>query len=201
MVLSFLKNFRIADKDISKTIFCLGDWNNFGHGMKGNVCTKGSGFLDILRRWGIQCFYVWEARTSKMCSNCMDRDGEMKYCRKVYSPKLRRKRQPLRETGKQSCHGLLRCTRCHTMWNRDYNAARNIWMLAYFAIKGTEHNEPGITPGQRCRPPFLRVIRAPTAAAAAANLAAAAAGPVIQAVVDDSDDDLEDELIVDMDGL
>ena len=202
MVLAFIKNWGLTLADIPSTVLVVGDWNNAGKGMKGNVCSKGSGLLDIFRRWGLQCFYVWEARTSKMCSNCQHRDGEMKYCKKVYSPLLRRKRQPLSGTGKQSCHGLLRCVLCRTMWNRDVNAARNIWRLAYFAIMGTLYDEAGITPGQRRRPPYLRVI--PAAAAAAATAAAqlaAAAGPVTQAVDDDSSDNDEDELIADEDNL
>jgi hypothetical protein len=32
------------------------------------------------------------------------------------------------------CHGLVRCNSCDTLWNRDVNAANNIWKIAMAAI-------------------------------------------------------------------
>ena len=33
-------------------------------------------------------------------------------------------------------HGLTRCDRCQRLWNRDVNAACNIWKLAHCALVG-----------------------------------------------------------------
>lgn len=34
------------------------------------------------------------------------------------------------------CHGLVKCTRCHRLWNRDPNAASNIWVAGNAAVNG-----------------------------------------------------------------
>jgi hypothetical protein len=95
----------------------------------------------------------------------------------VYNPLLRRKRQKLLKTRKDKCHGLVQCTKCDTRWNRDVNAARNIWRLAYCAIRGD------------CVPQYLQ--RQPAAAPAAAPAAPAVGAAAI--VADDSSIDPFDE--------
>ena len=36
------------------------------------------------------------------------------------------------------CHGLVRCNNCGRLWNRDRNAASNIWKIARNAINGQD---------------------------------------------------------------
>ncbi len=155
MVLAFMKARRIELVDISKYPLIFGDWGMFGKAQSGNHSTKGSGLMDIFRRWGFWCFYVWEFRTSLSCSNCKTRNATTKYCKKVFDPKRRRNRQPLRGTVPRTCHGLVKCTECKETWNRDLNGARNIWRVVYNAIKG-KNNEVGVTDGNKYRPADLR---------------------------------------------
>ncbi len=64
-------------------------------------------------------YLVDEFRTSCRCSAC---GGEWKTFRVCESDSPR----PYR-TGRILSHGLVRCNTCSTMWNRDTNAASNIW--------------------------------------------------------------------------
>ena len=36
------------------------------------------------------------------------------------------------------CHGLVKCKECHVLWNRDVNAASNIYKIAKNALNGLE---------------------------------------------------------------
>ena len=38
-------------------------------------------------------------------------------------------------------HGLVKCKTCSRLWNRDTNAASNIWKIAMSAIRGEERPE------------------------------------------------------------
>ena len=154
MIIGWMKTRGILPADTGKCVLTFGDWGN-SRALKGNHCTKGKGLMDIFRRWGFWCFYVWEFRTSLSCSNCKMRAATTEYCKRVSDPKLRRKRQRLLGTSRRFCHGLIRCKECGELWNRDFNRARNIWRLSYHAIKG-DFNEAGVTEGNKYRPHDLR---------------------------------------------
>jgi hypothetical protein len=157
MVLNFMKAQAIAPADIGKCVLTFGDWSKGGKALAGNHSTKGSGLMNIFRRWGFFCFYVSEFRTSLSCSNCKDRGAITKYCKKVFNPKLRRNRQAMHGTKLRDCHGLVRCNSCGEMWNRDFNASRNIWRVSYHAIMGTPAlNEDEVSPGNKYRPVDMR---------------------------------------------
>ena len=52
----------------------------------------------------------------------------------------RKKVIPQRPLVKNLCHGLVRCTTCSRLWNRDKNAASNIFKIAHTHING--HQRP-----------------------------------------------------------
>ena len=82
-------------------------------------------------------YLVDEFRTSCRCSAC---GGECKTFRVCENPR------PYR-TGSVLRHGLVKCKSCSRLWNRDTNAASNIWKIAVSAIRGEE------------RPDYLRRAR------------------------------------------
>jgi transposase len=71
-------------------------------------------------------YLVDEFRTSCRCSAC---GGECKTFRVCENPR------PYR-TGSVLRHGLVKCNTCSRLWNRDTNAASNIWKIAVRAIRG-----------------------------------------------------------------
>ena len=90
--------------------------------------TKGIGFRKTLRRAGYRVFLVDEFRTSARCSKC---GGECEKFRRVRNPKPSKENFII-------CHGLVKCKECHVLWNRDVNAASNIYKIAKNALNGLE---------------------------------------------------------------
>ena len=71
---------------------------------------------------------VDEFRTSCRCSACGDECAKFRECENP---------RPYR-SGKIMRHGLVKCKTCSRLWNRDTNAASNIWKISMNAINGVE---------------------------------------------------------------
>jgi hypothetical protein len=129
MINSFKEKF--GDPEV--TIVCIGDWSERNHG-RFLEPVKGKGFRKLFKKAGYQLFLVDEFRTSKMCSKCENEEAECVRFRWVKNPKPRsRIAHPI-----SRCHGLLRCTTCNTLWDRDILGATNIYKIADMAINGEE---------------------------------------------------------------
>ena len=90
------------------------------------------GMRKLFRTNGYKLYLVDEFRTSKMCSKC--EEGE---CEKFIR---RRNPRPFRKDV-ILVHGVVRCKNCQAVWNRDVNAATNIYRIAKRAIEGKERPE------------------------------------------------------------
>ena len=111
-----------------EVLVCFGDWEQKRH-MKFKEPTKGKGMRTLFRRHGYQTFLVDEHRTSCKCSECERGD-----CVK-FMP--RENPRPWRQDVRL-VHGLLSCTNCGNIWNRDTNGAKNIHKIAYNAVRGLD---------------------------------------------------------------
>jgi len=83
---------------------------------------------------GYAVYLVDEYLTSKSCHRCRT----AKSCsifRRVLNPRIHSKKK--RKQPKYVLRwGLVTCSNCHRIWNRDYNAAKNIECLARRAMRG-----------------------------------------------------------------
>jgi hypothetical protein len=134
MLVSFKEKFGNPDE----TIVCIGDWcETEGHHRRFVEPVKGKGFRKLFKKAGYQLFLVDEFRTSKMCSKCEDEGAKCEKFRWVKNPKPRsRVEYPI-----TLCHGLLRCTTCNTLWDRDILGATNIYKISKMAINGEDRPE------------------------------------------------------------
>lgn len=119
-----------------ETIIAFGDFEQKQQ-RKFKEPTKGKGFRDLFRKAGYGVYLVDEFRTSCRCSSC---EGECTTFRECGNPRPWRNSVILR-------HGLVKCKTCSKLWNRDTNAASNIWKIAMAAIQGKE------------RPKYLQRVR------------------------------------------
>jgi hypothetical protein len=110
-----------------ETIIAFGDFEQKQQ-RKFKEPTKGKGFRDLFRKAGYNVYLVDEFRTSCRCSSC---EGECETFRECNNPRPWRSGIILR-------HGLVKCKTCSKLWNRDTNAASNIWKIATAAIQGKE---------------------------------------------------------------
>jgi hypothetical protein len=108
-----------------ESIVAIGDFDQRKH-RKFKEPVKGKGFRTLFRKAGYGVYLVDEFRTSCRCSAC---GGECKTFRVCENPR------PYR-TGSVLRHGLVKCNTCSRLWNRDTNAASNIWKIAVRAIRG-----------------------------------------------------------------
>ena len=124
-------------------VVAIGDWEQRIH--RYHEPTKGKGIRAVFEKAGYHVYLIDEYRTSKMCSKCSDTNAQCEKFRQVPNPRPYRQGQIL-------CHGLVRCTSCWTMWNRDVNAAVNIWKIAkaILAEQQLPPNHPDL------RPDYLR---------------------------------------------
>jgi hypothetical protein len=129
-----------------ETIVAIGDFEQRKH-RKYKEPVKGKGFRTLFRKAGYGVYLVDEFRTSCRCSAC---GGECKTFRVCENPR------PYR-TGSVLRHGLVKCKTCSRLWNRDTNAASNIWKIAVSAIRGEE------------RPDYLRRARGSISGATSAT--------------------------------
>ena len=127
-----LKRFKAKFGGPEDTIVAIGDWSQKQH-RRFHEPVKGKGFRDTFRKAGYAVYLVDEHRTSCRCSRC---GGECKTFRWCQNPRPWR-----RDAGNILRHGLLKCKTCNRLWNRDVNAASNIWKVATCAIRGEERPE------------------------------------------------------------
>ena len=132
---NMLNRFKKLYGTSDETIVAFGDYEQAQH-RQYHEPVKGKGFRSLFRRAGYKTFLVDEFRTSCRCSveGCA---GECIKIRPCYNPR------PWKQDLLIMRHGLLKCKTCAKLWNRDTNAARNIYKIAYNAI----NKEP--------RPPYL----------------------------------------------
>jgi len=126
MINSFAKKFGKAED----VVVCIGDYEQ-RENKKFCEPIKGKGFRALFRRYGYRLFLVDEFRTSCRCSAC---GGKCSTFRKRRNPK------PMR-SNIITVHGVLKCETCGALWNRDDNAARNIYKIAFNAIHGETRPE------------------------------------------------------------
>lgn len=124
---NMLNRFKKLFGNPEETIIAFGDFEQKQH-RKFKEPTKGKGFRDLFRKAGYNVYLVDEFRTSCRCSSC---EGECKTFRECNNPRPWRSGIILR-------HGLVKCKTCSKLWNRDTNAASNIWKIAMAAIQGKE---------------------------------------------------------------
>jgi len=115
--------------DPATTVVFMGNWSESRH-RRFHEPVKGKGFRDLFRKAGYQVLLVKEHKTSKMCSECQVDDATCASFRRVKNPRPHmRQRFP-----EVICHGLVKCSRCLRLWNRDPNAASNIWVASNAAV-------------------------------------------------------------------
>ena len=138
-----VKNIKKIFGKPKKCVIAWGDWNERGY----------RGYRRLLRKAGYNVFLVNEFRTSLMCSECSQENAKCRKFRRIKNPKPSKYRNANRNRqdryAKIVCHGLLRCTTCKRLWNRDINAAINIWKIARNALDGIAR------PPYLCRQPHL----------------------------------------------
>jgi len=123
-----LKRFEKLFGPPDKVVICIGDWEQRQH-RRFKEPVKGKGFRNLFRRARYKLYLGDEFRTSCRCSFCNSEHGVCSTFREVDNPK------PFRE-GRILRHGLVKCTTCSRLWNRDTNASSNIWKVARNAILG-----------------------------------------------------------------
>lgn len=143
---------RFKAKYGNDVIIGFGDWSSHGRHLRGLEPTKSSGMRKIFQRAGIPIVLVDEYRTSKMCSSCRIHDARLdKTYRKTFKPSKTDGKMDFHDklmndgvdytirvatmvqTGR---HKVLQCGKCKTVWNRDFNAAKNILNILKSNIMG-----------------------------------------------------------------
>ncbi|SAL99365.1 hypothetical protein, partial, partial [Absidia glauca] len=120
----------------------MGD-GSFGMTMRGTKPGLATHFKKVLKHAELQgkllVVSVDEAYTSKVCSRCQVKEMEN-----------------MKIGADSRLHSVLTCKGCNTVWNRDVNAANNIFSLAARAIDGLPR------PAIFCRPPTTSVAATTT---------------------------------------
>lgn len=122
-----IENFKKIFGTNEEVVICIGDWEQQKQ-MKYKEPTIGKGIRKIFRRNEYEMYLVNEFRTSCRCSKC---EGECETFRECKNPK------PYK-TGTITRHGLVRCTTCKCLWNRDENSSNNIYKISKCSINGIE---------------------------------------------------------------
>lgn len=122
-----IENFKKIYGTKEEIVICIGDWEQKKQ-MKYKEPTIGKGIRKIFKRNEYEMYLVDEFRTSCRCSKC---EGECETFKKCKNPK------PYK-TGMIIRHGLVRCTTCECLWNRDENSSNNIYKISECAINGTQ---------------------------------------------------------------
>ena len=121
-----INRFKEVYGDEKEVIICAGDFEQKKH-MKYKEPVKGKGMRKLFRDNGYKVYLVDECRTSCMCSKCENEDGR---CEKF----IWRKNPKFWKEGNALVHGAVRCKNCKAVWNRDVNAATNIYRIVKKAI-------------------------------------------------------------------
>ena len=121
---------------LTDAIICIGDFEQHKH-RKFKEPVEARGFSTIFCRTGYQVFLVDEYRTSCRCSAVYDGKDCAGKCSTFTK---RRNPKPMR-SNIITVHGVLKCETCGALWNRDDNAARNIYRIAFNATHGGNRPE------------------------------------------------------------
>jgi hypothetical protein len=116
-----LNNFISKYGKPDKTIIGFGDFEQYKH-LKFMELVKGKGFPSLFSRACYQMYLVDEFRTSCRCSKCESDEFISETFRKCKNPRPLKENTILR-------HGLVKCTTCSGLWNRNMNASRNIYNI------------------------------------------------------------------------
>uniref|UniRef100_A0A7S0YNM6 Cas12f1-like TNB domain-containing protein n=1 Tax=Polytomella parva TaxID=51329 RepID=A0A7S0YNM6_9CHLO len=127
-----LENFAKIFGERDSVVIGIGDWEQKKH-RKFKEPTKGKGFRNLLKKKGYQVYLVDEFQTSCQCSSCQDDSAKCEKFRMRLDPNTKKlpEKRHLRLV-----HGLLRCSSCSKLWNRDVNAAINIVRLTREILTG-----------------------------------------------------------------
>lgn len=129
MILSFKKKHGGP----KTTIVVIGDWAQ-RYQRRHHAPVKGVGFRKLFRKAGYHFLLVDEYKTSKQCCICQNFNAICKTFRWVRNPK----RKSRHNMPWIKCHGLVRCTTCSRLYNRDPNSATNQWIISNAAINGED---------------------------------------------------------------
>jgi len=133
----FIDEFRSVFGDAKGTVIVIGDFEQKEH-RKWIEPVKGKGFRKMFRKAEYEVLLADEFRTSCRCSHCQSMEGVCETFRKVKNKKPKSKdKHPV-----VMCHGLLKCKTCKRLWNRDLNAALNIYRIARNALQSEERQRP-----------------------------------------------------------
>ncbi len=106
-----------------KALVCMGDYAARDSGsIRGLARSPVSGTVDWFRRAGYTVQFIQEYHTSKKCSKCKKpglTEGICKTFKEVADPR------PWKFGQTRICHGLVMCTTCRTLFDRDHNATCN----------------------------------------------------------------------------
>ena len=123
---NMIKNFEKIGKS-NETFIAFGDWSQKEQ-MKFKEPTKGKSFRNLFRKAGYQVYLIDEYKTSKQCCNCKKMNAINEKFLKIKSPR------PWRKNTEILCNGLVKCTTCKTMFNRDTNSVVNIRNITLNAL-------------------------------------------------------------------
>lgn len=115
----------------SDAVVCIGDWEQSQH-RKYKEPVKGKGFRKVFKQHCLEIYLIDEHKTSKQCWGCKDDEAILK---KFFRRKFLNKNGEIQESG--LLHGLLKCTTCKRLWNRDANSSRNQRDIGISLIDGT----------------------------------------------------------------
>jgi hypothetical protein len=124
-----LNNFAKTYGSPKDTIVCFGDCDQ--QNMRYLEPVKGKGLRRLFKHRGYKVLLVNEFRTSCRCS-CCGSEMDKPLSRESHRPRTKGQILPV--------HGLLRCKTCNPskgrLWNRDLNAAINIYNVAIWEFGG-----------------------------------------------------------------
>ncbi|KAL0248670.1 hypothetical protein GEMRC1_003904 [Eukaryota sp. GEM-RC1] len=161
-----LHRFRQVYGDPTNTWLAIGDWSQSRH-RKYKPPSMGKGSRKLFKKAGYQVLLVNEFRTSLQCHGCSennDDEGETETFLKVKDPNFRKKKRRVEkkanrlsalmnwsswtdeddkllwqeEPDEVKCWGLVRCKKCHKLWNRDFNSCLNILKIVECTLAGED---------------------------------------------------------------
>jgi transposase len=97
--------------------------------MKYKEPTKGKGMRKMFRKAGHETYLIDEYKTSCSCYKCHGRTETFKKCENP---------RPWKKGEQITCHGLVMCKTCNSLWNRDVNASLNIRCVGLYHLDGKE---------------------------------------------------------------
>lgn len=113
-----------------EAVISFGDFSTGDH-KKFHEPVKRKGLRTLFRRAGYQVYLFDEYRTSCRCFNCGSQgvEGTCETFRVVSNPRPFRSENVYR-------HGLVRCSDCQTVWDRDKNSSLNILFGSISVVEG-----------------------------------------------------------------